>query len=148
MDFGTLMCEFDNHYQIMASRTSHYQTSQKQAILDWMMQAKHHPTVEDVYNGVKQTLPKIGFATVYRNLQKLVVEGQVKEVQFVDKKKRYETLLHDHQHFICTSCHRIIDMELSKLLNVGEISKKLQCHEVQSFNLELIGLCAACRKPA
>ena len=110
------------------------------------MQAKNHPTAEDVYKGVKEKLPKISFATVYRNLQKLEVEGQVKEVQFVDKKKRYETLLHDHQHFICSNCNRIIDMELSKLLNVQEISKKLQCHEVQTFNLELIGLCAACRK--
>lgn len=131
----------------MSVAVSHYKTTQKQAILEWMVQAKHHPTVEDVYKGVKEKLPKISFATVYRNLQKLVVEGQVKEVQFVDKKKRYETLLHDHQHFICTDCHRIIDMELSKLLNVGEISKKLQCHEVKTFNLELIGLCAACRKP-
>lgn len=129
----------------MPSRITHYQTTQKRAILDWMIQAKHHPTVEEVYKGVKENMPKISYATVYRNLGKLVLEGQIKEVQFVDKKKRYETTLHDHQHFICTGCHRIIDMELSKLLNVGEISKKLQCHEVQTFNLELIGLCAACR---
>ncbi len=122
-----------------------YQTSQKQAVLHWVMQSKHHPTADDVFQGVKGDLPKISFATVYRNLDALAQEGKIKEVQFVDKKKRYEPLLHPHQHFICTKCERIIDMELSKLLNVEEIGKKLQCHQVQSFNLELIGLCAACR---
>lgn len=122
-----------------------YQTTQKQAILQWVMQAKNHPTAEDVYQAVKEQCPKISFATVYRNLDALAQTGQIKEVQFVDKKKRYEGLLHDHQHFICTKCDRIIDMELSKLLNVDEIGKKLQCHQVNSFNLELIGLCAACR---
>lgn len=122
-----------------------YQTTQKQAILQWVMQAKNHPTAEDVYQAVKEQCPKISFATVYRNLDAMAKNGQIKEVQFVDKKKRYEGLLHDHQHFICTKCDRIIDMELSKLLNVDEIGKKLQCHQVNSFNLELIGLCAACR---
>lgn len=126
--------------------TMSYQTTQKQAILQWVMQAKHHPTAEDVYKAVKEALPKISFATVYRNLDALAKAGKIKEVQFVDKKKRYEGLLHDHQHFICTKCERVIDMELSKLLNVEEIGKKLQCHEVKTFNLELIGLCAACRK--
>ncbi len=122
-----------------------YQTTQKQAILQWVMQAKNHPTAEDVFQAVKEQCPKISFATVYRNLDALAQTGQIKEVQFVDKKKRYEGLLHDHQHFICTKCDRIIDMELSKLLNVDEIGKKLQCHQVNSFNLELIGLCATCR---
>lgn len=123
-----------------------YKTSQKQAILDWVMAAKHHPTAEEVYQGVKQQIPSISFTTVYRNLNLLSSAGQIKEVQFVDKKKRYEGHIEDHQHFICGACHRIIDMQLSKLLNVEEISQKLQCHKVESFNLELIGLCAACRQ--
>lgn len=122
-----------------------YKTTQKQAVLEYVTQAKNHPTAQEVYEGVRETLPRISFATVYRNLDSLAKQGQIKEVQFVDKKKRYEAVMHDHQHFICSQCDRIIDMELSKLLNVTEAVKKMQCHLVQSYNLELIGVCAACR---
>lgn len=123
-----------------------YKTTQKQAVLEYVSQAKNHPTAQEVYEGVRETLPKISFATVYRNLDTLAKAGQIKEVQFVDKKKRYEAIMHDHQHFICSKCGRVIDMELSKLLNVTEAVKKMQCHLVESYNLELIGVCAACRK--
>lgn len=128
-----------------------YKTTQKQAVLEYVLQAKNHPTAQEVYEGVRETLPKISFATVYRNLDNLAKAGQIKEVQFVDKKKRYEAIMHDHQHFICSKCDRVIDMELSKLLNVTEAVKKMQCHLVESYNLELIGVCAVCRpadKPA
>ena len=123
-----------------------YQTSQKQAILKFVLKARNHPTAEDVHLAVKQDLPSIGYATVYRNLAALAKEGKIKEVQFVDKKKRYEGNLHQHQHFICSDCDRIIDLELSELLNVKEAAEKMQCHLVTDFNLELIGVCAACQK--
>ena len=122
-----------------------YKTTQKQAVLQWVTAAKNHPTAQEVYEGVREALPKISFATVYRNLSTLASEGKIKEVQFVDKKKRYEGMMHQHQHFICSKCERIIDMELSKLLNVTEAVKKMQCHLVESYNLELVGVCAACR---
>ncbi len=122
-----------------------YQTSQKQAILQWVKMAKTHPTAEEVFKGVQKKLPGIGFATVYRNLAALAKEGKIREVQFVDKKKRYEGTTHRHQHFICTDCRRIIDMELTALLNVEEAVSKLQCHSVQDYTLELTGVCAACK---
>lgn len=122
-----------------------YQTSQKQAILRFVMKAKTHPTADEVFSAVQKDLPNIGFATVYRNLAALAKEGKIKEVQFVDKKKRYEGNTHQHQHFICTGCDRIIDMELTELLNVTDTVEQMQCHQVDTYNLELIGLCAKCK---
>ena len=121
-----------------------YKTSQKQAIFDTVKLAKNHPTAQEVYEAVRKSVPKMSFATVYRNLAQLAKDGKIAEVQFVDNKKRYEALLHPHQHFICRKCGRIIDMELSKLLNVEETVQKMQCHKVESFNLELMGTCAKC----
>ena len=123
-----------------------YQTTQKQAILRHVVVSKSHPTAEEVFSAVQKDLPAIGYATVYRNLATLAKEGKIKEVQFIDKKKRYEGNLHQHQHFICTDCDRIIDLELTELLNIDEASEKIQCHEVTDYNLELIGRCTACKK--
>ena len=122
-----------------------YQTSQKQAVLRFVMHTKSHPTADEVFDGVQKDLPNIGFATVYRNLAALAKEGKIKEVQFIDKKKRYEGNTHQHQHFICTACERIVDMELTELLNIQEAVSKMQCHQVDTYNLDLMGICASCK---
>ena len=122
-----------------------YKTTQKQAIYDWVKNSESHPTAQDVFEGVRKQLPNISFATVYRNLDAMSKAGKLCEVQFIDKVKRYEAHLKPHQHFVCEKCHRIIDMELSKLLNVDEVSDMLQCHTVHDYKLELIGLCASCK---
>lgn len=121
-----------------------YKTSQKEAILSFVMSSKSHPTADEVFLGVQKTLPQIGFATVYRNLASLAKEGKIKEVQFIDKKKRYEGNTHEHQHFICKQCDRIIDMELTALLNVHETVEQMQCHQVENYELELLGTCSKC----
>lgn len=122
-----------------------YQTSQKNAIFEWLMGVKTHPSAQEVYEGVKEKLPNIGVATVYRNLDKLVEEGKIKEFDFGENKKRYDGTVHSHQHFVCTQCGRVIDMELSKLLNIEETVEKVQCHSVESYELELRGVCSSCR---
>ena len=121
-----------------------YTTTQKQAVLRWVKDSRNHPTAQEVFEGLKSDMPTLSFATVYRNLAALAKEGQINEVQFLGQKKRYEGLTHEHQHFICEKCNRIIDMELSELLNVKEACDKMQCHDVRTYNLELIGTCAAC----
>jgi Fur family peroxide stress response transcriptional regulator len=123
-----------------------YKTSQKQAIFDFVITSKTHPTADEVFQAVQRKLPTIGFATVYRNLAALAKEGKIKEVQFVDKKKRYEGNTHQHQHFICTACNRIIDMELTALLNIEDAVQKMQCHQVEDYKLELMGVCASCKE--
>lgn len=108
------------------------------------MGVKTHPSAQEVYEGVKEKLPNIGVATVYRNLDKLVEEGKIKEFDFGEKKKRYDGAVHPHQHFVCTQCARVIDMELSKLLNIEKTVEKVQCHRVESYELELRGVCSLC----
>lgn len=124
-----------------------YYTTQKQAIFDWLLGVKTHPTAEEVYQGVKQKMPNIGVATVYRNLDKLAKEGKIRELDIGENKKRYDADISSHQHFICTSCGRVTDMYLSDLLNVAKIVKKVQCHEVEDYTLELRGTCAKCKNP-
>lgn len=122
-----------------------YKTAQKMAILRHVKESRNHPTAQEVFEAVKEAMPNISFATVYRNLGALAEAGDIQEVQFIDNKKRYEGITEPHQHFICESCNRIIDMQLSELLNIGEASEQMRCHEVKSFNLELIGICAKCK---
>jgi len=122
-----------------------YITAQKMAILRHVKESRNHPTAQEVFEAVKVDMPNISFATVYRNLGALAKSGEIKEVQFIDNIKRYEGITEQHQHFICEACNRIIDMQLSELLNIDEASEQMRCHKVKTFNLELIGVCAKCK---
>ncbi len=122
-----------------------YVTTQRAAILTAVKDLRTHPTAKEIFSVVKQKLPDISFATVYRNLSHLAKNGHLKEVTFTDDAVRYDSFLRDHQHFICRGCHKIFDLELSKLLNVESEVKKIQCHEVKSYNLELYGRCHSCK---
>lgn len=122
-----------------------YLTVQRQTILETVKSLRTHPTAKEIFSKVREKLPEISFATVYRNLSHLVEQDQLKSVNFVDDAIRYDSLLREHQHFICNKCKNIYDLELSKLLNVEEQVKRIQCHEVESFNLELYGVCHKCK---
>ena len=56
----------------MASRN----TVQQRIIAEQLQQLGSHPTADDVYRAVRQQLPSVSKATVYRTLNKLVAVGE------------------------------------------------------------------------
>ena len=122
-----------------------YSTIQRQTILETVKSLRTHPTAKEVFVKVKKQLPGLSFATVYRNLNHLVKLEQLKEIKFGDDAVRYDSFLREHQHFICNTCQAIYDLELSKLLNIEQEVKKIPCHEVKYYNLELYGVCHKCK---
>lgn len=123
-----------------------YLTLQRQTILDTAKGLRSHPTAKEVFLRVKNQLPEISFATVYRNLKYLVKNDILREITFTDDAVRYDSFLRDHQHFICNNCNRIYDLELTELLNVKEQVEKIPCHQVDTYHLELYGLCHQCKE--
>ena len=52
-------------------------SKQRQLILDTLKNKVDHPTAETLYKDVKNQMPEIGIATVYRNLAALCDAGEV-----------------------------------------------------------------------
>ena len=53
------------------------QTIQKLKIMQHLHSVKTHPSAEMVYNAVKEEVPTITLATVYRNLNSLANAGKI-----------------------------------------------------------------------
>ncbi len=53
-------------------------TRQLEAVFEALQGDHTHPFADEVYQRVRQTLPRISLATVYRNLQRLVEEGKIR----------------------------------------------------------------------
>ena len=121
-------------------------TSQRDAILKTFIEAGQHLSAEELYARVKKTHPGIGYATIYRTLKLLAEAGLVEERRFEDGFTRFEYKNTDahHDHLICTRCGVIIEFENERIEALQDDVARKKGFKVQSHNLELYGLCAAC----
>jgi Fe2+ or Zn2+ uptake regulation protein len=121
-------------------------TRQRAIILEELKKLKTHPSAEALLEIVKKRLPNISFATVYRNLNLLRLEGKILQLSCGKDRSRYDGDTRDHSHFICIACEGIFD--IFELLGVGlddEISKKYD-FDVSHHSINFYGYCANCKK--
>jgi len=121
-------------------------TKQRDTILDCFLSCDQHLSTEELYLKLKESMPGIGFATVYRTLKLFAESGIAREIQFGDGQTRYEHLHagEHHDHLVCTRCGAIMEFE-------NETIEKLQAEvasnhgfTIINHKLELYGICAKC----
>ena len=123
-------------------------TSRKRdAMLRLLRHTKEHPNAETLYSLLKSDFPELSLGTVYRNLSVLSGEGEIISVGRVDGHERYDARTDPHPHFVCRSCHRVIDLELPDVIGgmLSAVDESLGCRS-ESYSLSVSGLCAQCRE--
>jgi len=119
-------------------------TKQRKAIFSVLQGDASHPTAEEIYRRVKDRLPHISLATVYRNLKLLSQEGLILEIPTPDGPSRYDPQTHEHYHFFCDHCERVYDVQIPVQAQLNrELS--LQGFSVRSHETVFYGLCHRCR---
>jgi Fur family peroxide stress response transcriptional regulator len=118
-------------------------TPQRIAILDYLDGNKQHPSADEIYRAVSKKFPTMSFATVYTTLSALKAKGNVIELTIDPGKKRYDPQTGGHNHLICVSCKRIIDVPVAYSLDVPESIK--QGFNVTNTHVEFYGLCPKCK---
>lgn len=124
-------------------------TPQRGAVLDVVLEASDHPTARDIYRRVKERVPGIGFATVYRTLNLLVEHGEVLELQLGDDPvARYDGNVGHHDHVVCTSCGRIGDLAVPLPADIVSEAEARSGFALSGYELQFLGRCADCRLAA
>jgi len=111
-------------------------------IYNYLGEFKSHPTVDEIYLHLIDTIPTLSKTTVYNALNLFEEEGLVYSLNIDNGEKRYEIKDHDHIHFKCTSCNKIYD--------IPYIEKNILPEEYKNFIIEerqisLKGICEKCR---
>lgn len=117
-------------------------TPQRLAILEYLENNRDHPSAEDIYNALKDRFPSMSFATVYNTLEVLMEKGLVKELGIDSSKKRFDTVVHTHHHFICKKCGRILDVERNFEIS---IPPELKDCDIVDFQVVFSGFCPNCK---
>ena len=118
-------------------------TIQRKLILDTVRSMCGHPDAEQIYSRIAENHPHISKATVYRNLHLLSEMGEIKKVCVSEGADRYDLRTDEHYHMRCRKCGRIFDAP-DAAARVA-LSGATDGFEVESVNVELIGLCPDCK---
>jgi len=121
-------------------------TPQREVLLRVLSQATGHPTADDMVQRVREVLPTVSHATVYRNLQELVREGIIRTLEVAGTAVQFELNPDDHHHFVCQVCGHVWDVYLSTLdVRINRPRSGLDGFKVERRDVQLHGVCAGCR---
>jgi Fur family transcriptional regulator, peroxide stress response regulator len=119
-------------------------TRQLEAVFQALQDDPTHPFADEIYRRVRKKLPRISLATVYRNLQRLVEDGKIRTVLLGERVARYDPETSDHDHFVCESCGRVIDLFLERKRQVDLTSLANDGYIVTTHKLTVYGVCRVC----
>lgn len=87
---------------------------QREAIISYLSGTDTHPTADEVYSQVRIRYPNVSLATVYRNLNQLCEDGEVKRLSIPGSPDHFDFRTEEHFHFCCSRCHRVYDVFADK----------------------------------
>jgi Fe2+ or Zn2+ uptake regulation protein len=126
-------------------------TRQRAAVFNYLRSVDTHPTAEQVYSAVRQTIANISLATVYKSLEALVDVGLAAKLPDADGPARYDCRGDAHYHFRCTRTGQVRDLPvpydpalIEKLdPNLVEYLRR-QGFQITGHRLELLGHFESC----
>ena len=119
-------------------------THQRLEIFREIAGTEEHPDAETVFLRVRKRMPTISLDTVYRTLWFLKDLGLVTSLGTPHDRIRFDANVHPHQHFICTQCGSIKDLEfdLPTGLSLGKGLDSVG--KVERMEINFRGICSAC----
>ena len=122
-------------------------TQQREVLLEVIERAAHLDA-DEIYQLARERDARISLSTVYRTLTLLKSRGLVNELHLSEEHHHYEAKTGDaadeHYHFVCTSCGKVEEFLGGA---AGRLRAELAREHgflVQSIDLDVAGLCAAC----
>lgn len=120
-------------------------TPQRDIILDYLKNSREHPTAELVYEKVKEKLPSISLATVYRNLNMLAAKGEITRID-IGHEAHFDGDTSSHLHFICKKCKKIYDKHGTTVFRSAKRCWQERGFAAEQTNVLTFGLCNKCKR--
>lgn len=122
-------------------------TKQRSLVFRAVQEHKDHPTADQIYLEVRERDPTISRGTVYRNLNLLTKNSQVRHVKMpgVD---RFDWRIEPHYHLLCTGCGKVYDVPVPYHAELDKELSERSGFEVTGHSTTFEGLCPDCRNAA
>lgn len=117
-------------------------TPQRIAVYNALLDRRDHPTVEMLYQELREQFPGLSPATLYNALDSLCRAGLVQRVKTEQGTQRYDAIQEPHHHLYCAASDRMedyYDPELDQLIHEYFNRKKIEGFRITDIKLQLTG---------
>ncbi|WP_370519673.1 Fur family transcriptional regulator [Paludibacter sp. 221] len=83
---------------------------QRIAVMNFLLNNKIHPTVDEIYISLSPSIPTLSKTTIYNTLNLFAEKGAVRVLSIDEKNARYDVDISAHAHFICKGCGKVHDL--------------------------------------
>ena len=119
---------------------------QREAIKEFMMTRKDHPTADVVYMNVRKEFPNISLGTVYRNLTLLSDMGELLRLRVGDGVDHFDATTTSHYHFICKNCGAVTDLDTPIIHSIDTVASENFKGQIAGHVTYFYGTCEHCLK--
>jgi Fe2+ or Zn2+ uptake regulation protein len=123
-------------------------TPQRLAIIHAFMESMTPLSVNEVWQRVQSSYTDISLDTIYRNLATLVKLDLLHSIASVGKagaRFEFEWGHHHHHHIVCVRCGAVLCLDYCPIDPAFVSMVKQQGFDLVRHDIELFGLCQACK---
>ena len=134
-----------NEFQKLLTEKKLKKTSQRALIWGALLEAKGHPSVEEIRDILINKGHRIGLATIYRTLKILLGSGFIRQSK-LNGMTHYEPVIKqpNHLHFICNSCGSNVEFPSRKIESlIRGVTEEHRFNERFS-RYAIFGICKNC----
>lgn len=120
-------------------------TPQRLAIAEAVLNSTDHPSVQQIYDRVRDHFPSMTLATIYSNLGVLERSGMIQELPF-EKMSRYESNMGPHVNLVCIQCETVMDADAGQdaVLELKSQISSQSNFQVAWQRVDFYGWCPRC----
>jgi Fe2+ or Zn2+ uptake regulation protein len=115
-------------------------TPQRLTIYEALAADTSHPSVEAIFERIRQKMPTVSLTTVYKTLNELVAIGELRRFD-VNGVSHFDTRTDPHAEAVCLRCNTIMDVEFTGAPTAPSVDGFDIVGQTQTF----YGYCALCR---
>jgi len=118
-------------------------TNKQKLLLTIIKEQKEHLTAEQIFFLAKEKKMKISLASVYRILNVLVENKEIKKVSNIYQQDVYDIWLDDHEHLVCSKCGKISDIQIK---DFKQMLVQYTNVNICDYDLCIHYICEECKK--
>lgn len=116
---------------------------QRIAIMEYLLEHRTHPSAEEVYLALSETMPTLSKTTVYNTLRLFADHGAALMLTIDDRNVNFDADTSQHAHFLCKKCNKIYDFHTQIGLNKMK-ELRMEGHQVEEAHTYYKGICKDC----
>lgn len=116
---------------------------QRIAIMNYLMEHRTHPSVDEIYTSLSPSMPTLSKTTVYNTLKLFSEQGAALMLTIDDRNANFDADTSTHAHFLCKKCGVIYDLASEVEIKKVELLQ-MEGHEVMEVHYYYKGICRNC----